>query len=445
MLGIRPKDGERRMMSYQEQIQTGGQEGRWKAWCLVAVLAALIAIRVYAAVATVAVRTWDDSQFRASAEAGTSWVEEHGGSSGLARLVLEPKSLITEGARRAGGYLSWLVVGRRLLPALEAERAYQLVNVAFLLAQLLLVYGLFRTASRAFALAAMSLYLTMPFVFGVNRFVWTENEVMFALLALTWAGVWLLGEERTSRGGEAAAGLAAGAICALASMTREYAAPSVALVPAVIALALVLRRRFLAAATFLAPVAVYAVPFLQDIAAVASIAAEKASHPSYYHSVIELLLHSTRHVTGVPATLLVAAGVLAAGAAAWRLGRGALLQPVPLLLWAHLLLLVVYAALIVWSTNRISRGMVPVVWSAIGASAIAVRLVGPLRAEQRRWIAHAMAACVVISVAFLGYDLFIAFDGGRSYAAHAYQLGTFNHPLLLRELRGPDDMHVVIP
>lgn len=414
-------------------------------WSLIVLLAVLLGLRLYAALETVTVRTWDDVQFREDAGWAVGWVDAHGALGALPRVVLEPRSLLADGARRAGGYLAWLVVARELLPGIEAERAYQLANVAALLLQLGFVYALFHTWSRTFALAAASLYLTMPFVFGVNRWVWTENHVMVALLAFTWAGVWLLGTARASRFGDAAKGLAAGAVCAFASMTREYAAPSVALLPTVIVLALLLRRRWLAAATFSVPVAMYAVPFLRDIAAVTSSALDKASHPSYYHSVGELTLHSARHVTGIPVTLLIAAGLAAACVTAWRGRRRWRTEPLLLLLWAHLLLLVVYGGLIVWSTNRISRGMVPIVWTAIGASALAVRLLEPSGRRERRPLAACMASAVVIAVAFLGHDLFIAFDGGPSYAAHAYQLGTFNHPLFLRPLNGPNDMHVVIP
>lgn len=419
--------------------------GRPEAWGLIALLAVLLGLRLYAALNTVTVRTWDDVQFREDAEAAVTWVDAHGGASVLPRAFLRPQSLLTMGARRAGGYLAWVVAARVLLPGLEAERAYQVANVAALLLQLGLVYALFRASSRTFALAAASLYLTMPFVFGVNRWVWTENHVMLALLAYTWASVWLLGAARAGRLGEAASGLAAGVVCSLASMTREYAAPSVALLPTVVVLALLLGRRWLAAATFSVPVAVYAAPFLQDIAAVSSTAIDKALHPGYYHSVGELLLHSARHVTGISVTVLVASGVAAASAVAWRRRAAWRSEPFLPLLWAHLLLLVVYGGLIVWSTNRISRGMVPFVWTAIGTTALGLRLLELPGAGARRRLAPLLASAVVAAVAFLGHDLFIAFDGGPGYAAHAYELGTFNHPLFLRQLNGPDDMHVVVP
>lgn len=411
---------------------------------LVVLLAILLGLRLFAAVETVTVRTWDDVQFRGEVEAAVAWVDA-AGPMALPSVVLAPRSLLSSEGRRAGGYLAWLLVARELLPGLDPERAYQAANVVALLLQLVLVHALFRPASRTLALTAATLYLAVPFVFGLNRWVWTENHVMLALLAYTWAGAWLLGARREGRYREAAAGLAAGVVCALASMTREYAAPSVALLPAAIALALLLRRRHLAAATFSVPVAVYAVPFLQDTAYIWSTALEKAAHPNYHHSVAELLLHSARHVTGIPVTLLLAAGLSAAGTAAWRGRRTWRTQPLVPVLWAHLLLLAVYAGLIVWSTNRISRGMVPIVWTAIGATAMAVRISGLPGERRRRQMLTGLAAAVVASLAFLGYDLFVAFDGGRTYAAHAYQLGTFNHPLFLRELRDASDMHVVIP
>jgi len=43
---------------------------------------------------------------------------------------------------------------------------------------------------------------------------------------------------------------------------------------------------------------------------------------------------------------------------------------------------------------------------------------------------------------FLAYDVFYAFDGGRSWAHHPYALEIYNHPLHLRALRGPNDMHI---
>ena len=47
------------------------------------------------------------------------------------------------------------------------------------------------------------------------------------------------------------------------------------------------------------------------------------------------------------------------------------------------------------------------------------------------------------SWAFMIYALLFAFDGGKSYRLHPFPLEYYNHPLYLRSLNGPDDMHVI--
>jgi hypothetical protein len=39
------------------------------------------------------------------------------------------------------------------------------------------------------------------------------------------------------------------------------------------------------------------------------------------------------------------------------------------------------------------------------------------------------------------YDLLIAFNGGKTFAHPAYGLEYYNHPLYLRPLQSPEDMH----
>ena len=416
-------------------------------WVLLGIVAALFAIRVYAAAYTIPVRTWDDVQFRRVVDGISPFFAER---VGFGASVLPPSpstSLIVEG-RRAGAYLLWLLTARALLPSIEPERAYQLVNVVALALEALLVYALFRKRSRELGVAAAALYVSMPFVFGVNRWVWTDNHVMLALLALSWACTWLAEERRQWRVGEIAAALAAGLICGLAAETREYAAPSIVVLPAATVIALLLSRRFAAAAAFVAALAPYLVVFVSDVQGIALTATVKAADTRYYHSVLELFLHSGRHVVGPTLAVLIAVGMSFALLVAYRLvrrGRAAALQPVAVLLFAHLAVAAMYGLLLVVSTNRISRGAVPIVWTFIGTIATALRSDVPFLQHFTMHARRTLAAGVAAALLVLGYDLFVAFDGGRTYAAHAFLLGTFNHPLWLPEPSGPGAMHVTTP
>jgi hypothetical protein len=49
---------------------------------------------------------------------------------------------------------------------------------------------------------------------------------------------------------------------------------------------------------------------------------------------------------------------------------------------------------------------------------------------------------ILISWGSLFYQLFIAFDGGKTYAHHAFRLEYYNYPLHLRSLRNSQDTYI---
>ena len=115
------------------------------------------------------------------------------------------------------------------------------------------------------------------------------------------------------------------------------------------------------------------------------------------------------------------------------------------LFWGHLFLLLVYAAGIVWSRNRVTRPAIMVLLAALGFVLIGVRTLPALRETLREAPAKVGALTLIgLSWAVLTYQLLFAFDGGKTYAHASYRLEYFNYPLRLRQLRADGDSYTCV-
>jgi hypothetical protein len=130
---------------------------------------------------------------------------------------------------------------------------------------------------------------------------------------------------------------------------------------------------------------------------------------------------------------------LSANAARLRLSRE-LRSGLGALYWSHWLLLALYVVGIVWSRNRSVRAAILPMLVTFNLLLLYLRRYPSsrwwLRTAQARVAALGLIAC---SWSVLAYQLFIAFDGGRTYAHAAYRLEYFNYPLRLRPLEKGGD------
>jgi len=142
---------------------------------------AVLALRLYAAAWTIPMRTpWDDSTIRLAAKQQS---RRETVASAVGRLVLPNPPSVLEG--RLNGYQRWLVVGHKLGTRIRpgsGELAFQVVNFVLLCLQALALMAFAHWATRDLALSAgfTFLWISAPVVFGMSRWVLTENLVLTA-------------------------------------------------------------------------------------------------------------------------------------------------------------------------------------------------------------------------------------------------------------------------
>ena len=412
---------------------------------IVSVLA-ILALRLYAAAWTIPMRTpWDDTTIRLAARQQS---RRETVASAVARLVLPNPPSVLEG--RLNGYQRWLVVGHKLGTRMRpgsGELAFQVVNFVLLCLQALTLMAFAHWATRDLALSAgfTFLWISAPVVFGMSRWVLTENLVLTAGPILSFLAAWLLGREAPPGPGSrslAARILAAGSaayVMGLFSVAREYAAPSYFAIVGTTLLGLALQKRRWEAAVFATVTAGFVAPLASPLAAALRATVTKGSRDEWFHPLGEWIPHVSVYTVGPALTValivLVAAGLYRAGARELTGLRG--------LFWAHLLLLAFYLGGLVWVRNRVSRLAILPMIVAAGLALIGTRLSPEIqRALSTTRAKGAVLALIAASWSVLCYQLFVAFDGGETYAHAAYRLEYYNYPLHLRPLRGPLDSYV---
>jgi len=388
---------------------------------------------------------WDDSTIRLAAKQQS---RRETVASAVGRLVLPNPPSVLEG--RLNGYQRWLVVGHKLGTRIRpgsGELAFQVVNFVLLCLQALALMAFAHWATRDLALSAgfTFLWISAPVVFGMSRWVLTENLVLTAGPILSFLAAWLLGREAPPGPGSrslAARVLAAGSaayVMGLFSVAREYAAPSYFAIVGTTLLGLALQKRRWEAAVFATVTACFVAPLASPLAAALRATVTKGSRDEWFHPLGEWIPHVLVYTVGPALTValivLAAAGLYRAGARELTSLRG--------LFWAHLLLLAFYLGGLVWVRNRVSRLAILPMIVALGLALIGTRLSPEIqRALATTRAKGAVLALIAASWSVLSYQLLVAFEGGETYAHAAYRLEYYNYPLHLRPLRGPLDSYV---
>ncbi len=427
-------------------------------------LVAVLALRLYAAVRTIPIRTpWDDSSIRRAAR---TEAQQETLVSAVARLTLPNPPPVLEG--RLNGYQRWLVaglkLGRRISPG-QGELDFQAVNVLLLGLQALTLalFAYWATRDWPLASAFAFLWISAPVVFGMSRWILTENLVLAAGPILSFLAARLLGGEAAASPGSrplVARLVVAGSLAygiGLFSAAREYAAPSLLVILGSTIVGLVLERRGPEAAVFASVAACFVVPLVSPLAATLPSTMEKSGQVAFFHPLVEWLPHVSLYTVG-PA-LTVALIVLAAAVAhesipgsAWsRNGieatlsgrRRGELTGLRALFWGHVILLAFYLGTIALLRNRVSRVAIMPMLTATGLVLIGIRLSPRVRRALSTTPARMAAlALVALSWSVFLYQLLVAFQGGKTYAHAAYRLEFYNHPLHLRPLQSPEDSYV---
>ena len=98
--------------------------------------------------------------------------------------------------------------------------------------------------------------------------------------------------------------------------------------------------------------------------------------------------------------------------------------------------------IVLLSSSRQARAGILILSTVIPLIFTAIRWCGVEVHRLRQGWFTGLIIVLILTAGVINYQqLFIAFEGGKTYFHKAYDLEIYNYPLYLRPLNGPDDMH----
>lgn len=430
--------------------------------CLLVIsLLGIFVLRVYAIYDTVAIRTWDDAGYRKYALKAAS---ENLGLLDAIKDLIFPNAHILDHTRSIG-YHSWIVLGLKLSLSGNSEQAFQLSNLGLFVIQAIIIFFFthWATKNKLFSGTLTFLYLSSPIVLGLNRWVMTENFVMAGLLIFGFIPAVLLSQnylpfyrrELVDRR-ELLIGLFLAWMMGIFGSLREYAVPSYVLTSLGTISALIWEKRWDALMGFATIFLMFFGTLLGGWIELWKFVAFRSSQSQYYHTLSEWVPHVILNVIGVPLSLLFLIGCLFFArktyvycCTALQKNDGTFNFTKPKVTGLKIIwitnggLTFLYCLLILLSANRVARSAIVPMFSLLNFCLISIKV---FRIHstifQNQLMRIFCILLIVCSWSITYYQLFIAFDGGKTFAHPAYGLEYYNYPLHLRQLLSPDDMHV---
>ncbi len=417
----------------------------------------VVAFRVWLAATEVMICTWDDYDYRMLARADAATTSCFKLTVDL--LLPDFRPLIRTPARSVpDGYHKLLVAGLKASDAVSdaaAERMFLIVNMALWLSQGVLVYlvSWMLLRNNAISLLIVATYLSSPFVFGISRWVLTENYSLFgslvaevALLSIVTAipGPRLGDTKRFSKLQECLIVAAAALAVGMSAGVREYSLPLTFGASVAAVLILCLRARWILAAIFMITITPYLIGAYKSIDLLLPVIRSKLVIPEYYHSWIEWGFHSPSHIlggllVGVPATLFVALYTLPRR----RSRPGWDREDVAFFVCLALQMAVIAMAAVGLglSSNRTARAWAVFLVPMLVGTLLTIRLVdrGSLSMAFLRpvWL-----VAFLINLVLLGFHVGFGSDAASRFTHHALNLEIYNYPTGLRKLANTSDMHI---
>jgi hypothetical protein len=438
-------------------------------WVAILSVAFIVILRVYATFNTQPILSYDDQHYRSIS---TYWEHRVTAKQALKEFFLPNPVHI---GNRTAGYNSCLVLGRKFLWFLEPERIFQIVNLILYLIQAAFIFYIAARRKREwwFAFSAVFLYLSMPLIFGLSRWVMTENFVFPAILAFGSMSVWLISDnyvkEKTKRSTsirtEILCPAVAGYVIGVFGSSREYVLPYLVGVVAFTILILLIQKRWLAVLVFVAVLTPFSVaikesvsPILRELVAKSgfdktyvdpNLARYRISFPIWIRKIIF-------EAVGLAVTILSV--TIFCG---W-IGRGVksvkklwLKQKVEIfrdqngtVLWDRffflfsVIMFLMYGGANVLSKFKDIRGAATVITVMFVVLICGLKLINLERKDIVK-LKVLLLGAIFLSWGMLTYQAFFAFDGGKTYAVTPKGPPTYNYPLQIRKLTGGNDWHVV--
>lgn len=422
-------------------------------------LIVLIGIRLYTIYETVAIRTWDDIEYRNYAIEYADFIDTF--SKAIQDIIFPNGNLLDNS--RAIGYHSWLVLFVTLKISGNPEQVFQWANFVLWLIQGFILYrlALWATQTKTVAGTLVILYLACPIVFGLNRWVMTENFVMTGLLVLSYVPIGILWHDYRPRyRWEILAGIGGAWGMALFGTMREYALPSYLLLMVVTSGGLFWQRRLDAFFGFTITAIAFWLTYLEGWIKLMKLSAFRVSQSEYFHPLREWIPHFFSQVIGYPLAVFLGILLVIIGRKLYQyyhqdyFSLSALRQKfnldslrrspdwLGLLVLAHGLLLMLYCAIVLISSSRQARAGILILWTGMPLILIALRYLAiDVKVLRQGWFTTLMIMLILATWSASYHQLFVAFDDGKTYFHKAYDLEIYNYPLHIRALSGPDDMH----
>jgi len=406
-------------------------------------IAFLLFIRFYANVFETPVRTWDDRYYRSVA------VNEAQNSSALEviKKVILPNDQNYFG-ERSRGYHSWLVLFVKIFPSVDYERSLLWLNYFFLLVQLGLILAFAHWAFKDanYALAFTFIYVSTPIIHGMSGWIMTENLVLLSLSLFTYCAVNLVYDEKDKN---LLKPLGIGFLFGIFSTTREYVMPTLFAIIFVVTLSMWRRRRFLFLGAYLFVFGFYAAAMASWLPPILERIGEKSKLEIYSYPLGKWLSTSFFLNVGPAAIILIIIAIPYLALLIRRVVRSRgvkVLKSTPsLFLFSNISLAILYAAVIVLSTNRTVRSCIPLIFALFSIILFSVKLAGSSGFKVNHNVVTAtFTVLIAVSWMFNIYQLFYSYNGGKGFAVHPYnpKYEVYNHPLRLPLLKDSTDMHV---
>lgn len=404
-------------------------------------------LRIYAIYNTNTIQTWDDLGYRKYAlNAGTYDINL---MTALKALILPNPDILDN--TRSIGYHSWLVLALKLYLSGDSEQTFQLANLGLFAIQaiVLFLFVKWATSSNSYACTFTFLYLSSPIVFGLNRWVMTENYLMAGLLIYGFLPAYFVNKTQSpSYRKEIFGAILIAWVMGIFGTLREYAFPYYVLTALAIAVSLLIDKRYDALMAFIAVSFAFITTFIPGWLTLMESASHKVGLSEYYHPLPQWSVHVIQYVIGVALSIAFALMIVLIASRLKSFfdqfynNRNIRHRSLMIILACNLILLILYSLSIILSESRTARAGIMVMFPLLNTILISIKLLRDNNHILKSITVNYICLFLIfLSWTTLYYQLMVAFDGGKTFAHPAYDLEIYNHPLYLRELRSPDDMH----
>jgi len=436
-------------------------------WVALISISVMLLFRLYAAFVAQPVVGYDDRHYKGLAK----YFEVHKSAARCIKDFLLPNT--EKLGNRTIGYQSYLIIGLKFFKQFDADRVIHGANVVLYLFQLCFVYLIARWIWKEpwFACSMVFLYMSMPIVFGVNRWIVTENYVFSGVLAFAFFSLAMVLYRPELRGQKwfgfvfkeilIPAGCAYG--MALFSTLREYAFPCFIAAIFVVAVMLIWSKRWVALVVFFAVIYPFVSAGFGVCTQIINKTVEKTgilpnkTDPNVVKYAIPMIVWIRMLIIdsfGPAMAVFTLGGSVWILSEVWRIFCGEaktmidkvkwLFKDINLFFIVQGFLSAVFLGVVFLSQYKECRTTILPIVCVFLFFLYGIRVSGIFLQKNRKlFFKKVLFVVILLAWGTQVYQLFFAFGGGKEFAIRPYYLPTYNHPFGIRELNGPGDTHII--